>query len=327
MTKIPKRLYRTFPIITEQKMPLMLNVLRHEPVQVILAFYLNDIDDPDFINGDLYKLAGERITDIPQWLDEVLEPPHLVEKTTFPEERSRGGIPRAQFEPASAGLKYGAPTAQFTLRYCIDNGIMLSDLFGRHILEDQPTTFRRYRLLKELYERDGKSINLSSLSRNLLCANETLHRDLETLKGLELVVVDLLDVDKHVSNIFRWNWEKPFGLGDYDHQQVREVARRIFERKSVSIRDLVTGTGFRSEDVIRAISRLRAQGLIKPVGERLVEHEYSISLSERGIRFWKDYFQQLYNFFAGRQILSTFDSIEAALGYIKKTLTYNRSHS
>lgn len=322
MTKIPLRVFLTFPPEPDNRMKLMLNALRHEPIQVILAFYLDDVASPQQMRAHLQRDHKVDIPNVFEYLEKVLEPAHQVKKTVFPEERW------VKYEPSHWGKVYGSTAAQFTLRYCIDNGIILGDLFGRHIVQDQPTTYRRYRMLRQLYENHPKGINVASLSRDLMAKEDTIKDDLTILQGLELITMELLDVNKIIADKFRWKQGHPQNLNPSEPEYLHEVARLLFKHRrgrSVSLHYLVTSTGYKSDKVVEALSRLKSYNMVKPDKEVPIKHEWDIHIADRGRKFWETYFAQLYNFFAGKQTLPLFESREAASDYVKDAIRIHQT--
>lgn len=311
MIKIPKKVFTVFPSEPENRMRLMLNALRHEPVQVILASGLQE-GNPQTIRRRLRERYDIDVPNIGEYVSEVLEPAHQVKATRFPD-----GL---HYEPSHWSIVFGTKAAEFTMQYCIANDIFLGDVFGRQMVHDQPATFRRYRMLRKLYERGDKPLNVSDLSRDLMSASKTIKSDGHALRGLELVTMELEDVDKWVSLNFRWYKGRVTDISPQSPEYVFRVARALNNRGTKTAKELVTNTGLDSYRVFLALDALQEGSFVRPGEKFHLEHQWQTGMAPKGRQFWDGYLAQLYGFFSKKNELPRFENSEARDNCIRKTL-------
>ncbi|MBI3026557.1 hypothetical protein HYY70_00435 [Candidatus Woesearchaeota archaeon] len=123
-TKIPPKIFRSFPPEPDNRMRLMLNVLRHEWAQILLATSLSSSDDPKEMRRNLEGLCNAEISvpEIRRILREVLEPAYLVEIKAYL------GRDLPAYSLSKTGQLYGVCPAVFTLKYSAGNNIALGDV-------------------------------------------------------------------------------------------------------------------------------------------------------------------------------------------------------
>lgn len=307
MVKIPLNVFPHFPPEPENRVRLLINALRHDPVQVIMAWYLDKSISPHGIQRLLREQFDVTVNDIATYFDDVLVPSHQV----------RG--PGPVYEPTH-WVKYGISGAQFTMRYCIDKNFGLGDIFGRVIVRDQPTTFRRYKLLKTLYERKDTQSNVATLARDSFSHAQTISSDVAHLEDLGLLVGTLQDVDKFVSTKYRWDSGTPTQIEGSNPIYVFDVARAIYKKGVKTPGELIAATSHNSNRVFSALRILNDAGFVQTTETKHIFHEWDIRISPKGKQLWEEYFLKLLGFCSGKEKLPRFESEKEARPYLKATL-------
>lgn len=172
--------------------------------------------------------------------------------------------------------------------------------YGRRIPADQPTAFRRYALLKRLYEAKEQGIVRAGLARDIFASVNLVQSDLDDLKALGLVDVDLRDTDKTGVSSYRWKRGVPFNV-DSQEYNLHKVAEIVYTRGRATLKEIVVPTGTTTLQVTKDLRNLQSRGLIKPAGTFPILHEYHVKMSENGVHFWENCLVHIYNFLADNQ--------------------------
>ena len=307
-----------FPAQAPRRMNVMLNVLRHEPAQVILAL----MEKGKYTGRKLTKKCGG-VVGLPfsstKYLEDVLVTSSLVDKFYF------GMDSQSLYSLNPAAETKGIPVVDFNLRYSVENDFWLGDIFGRSLVKDIKTCGRRYVILHDLYHEE-RPVSKQFLQIGTYACHQTVSRDLACLGSLGLIDSEVVDVDSVGFNTLEWRGRNVELTGSQKYGE-RKIADFLRRSNRASLGEIASETRLPTPTLVHAVYGLLDGGLIRATDKFPIKKKYEISVSDKGRQLWEGYFAPLYEFLSDRETLQGFRDEDEKLQHLKYAMKIFRDRT